>query len=517
MLERFFGPRFHTQFHVFCLASLGAGLAWGKAIMSISFVLLIINFLLELKYYQAYQNLKQSKVAWFVLGFFLLYFLGLFWTDDFGVGIKELKSRLPMFVIPFIVVTRPTLLSKELNFVWIVFIISLIVTSILNCALYYNWIGNTSHMDIREMSHFGSHIRYSILIVLGIAICFYLYLKSKKYAAIYLAVIVWFLYYTFISEVLTGLISLVALGIATILFFLWKWKVWFSLSFLLIICLATYYLLSLMNNIKITNYELSELPEYTVNGNKYHHSNNEHSEVNGLPIYAFHSDKELEKEWNKKSKISYLEKDGKNHLLRSTLARYMTAIEVNRDSFGFQRLTQRDIENIELGFVYPTEKNEHLLPRIQGIRYQLMNRTNPNGHSMLQRFEYWCTAKSIISKNWLFGVGTGGNAAVFEKEYAHSNTLLLKENQLRSHNMFLSYWISFGVFGILLFVSLLLFLLIQSYKIGYLLGFQFIIIFGLSCLIEDTLETQMGVTIFGLFVGTILNNVKVSKEKQLSN
>lgn len=516
MLERFFGGKIHAQMHVFSLAALASGLAWGKAVMSISFVLLIANFLLECNFQRAYLNLKKNKFSWVVFAFFLIYFIGLLWTDNIGLGLKEIKSRLPMFVIPFIIIARPELTLKELHIIFYSLIVSLLLTSLINFALYYNWIGENKHTDIREMSHFGSHIRYAVLIVLGCAICIYLYLKNRKYLIAYVVMVLWFVFYTFVSEVLTGLVSLGALVVSTTFYFLWKWRFWSAALFSIIVALLVGYLFLTMENIQTINYDLNSLPRKTINGNPYIHSNKEHSEINGLPIDVYRCDFELAREWDKVSKFSFFGKDRKHHFLKNTLVRYMTALELTKDSVGFQKLVPEDIRNIENGYVYPSEKDEYFLPRIQGIRFQLMNRNDPNGHSMLQRFEYWGISKTIITENCLFGVGTGGNARAFELAYANSDTKLSLENQLRSHNMFLSYWISFGVLGIVSFLLLQLVLMRFSIRINYLFGFQFVFIFSLSCLIEDTLETQMGVTIFGLFVGVLLNQIRIYQTKVVS-
>ncbi|MEZ5147539.1 MAG: O-antigen ligase family protein [Bacteroidales bacterium] len=56
---------------------------------------------------------------------------------------------------------------------------------------------------------------------------------------------------------------------------------------------------------------------------------------------------------------------------------------------------------------------------------------NPGGHSVIQRFEYWKTAVRIISKHFIFGVGTGDVKQAFIDEYQSGKSVLAPQYQHR--------------------------------------------------------------------------------------
>jgi hypothetical protein len=225
--------------------------------------------------------------------------------------------------------------------------------------------------------------------------------------------------------------------------------------------------------------------------------------VNGKAVLAFVCEKELQKEWEIKSKVPYNSLDTKKQPIRFTLMRYMTSKDLTKDKEGFDQLKDEDIRNIENGMTSASEEKAGILSRILGIRYQLHNSNDPNGHSLLQRLEYWKTAVSIIQENWLLGVGTGDVNDAFQQAYNNMQSPLKKENRLRAHNSYLTAWVSFGVLGIVLFLALIIHFLMQCMYNKNLFGIMFITVSALTFLIEDTLETQTGASFFAIFFGLV--------------
>ena len=192
-----------------------------------------------------------------------------------------------------------------------------------------------------------------------------------------------------------------------------------------------------------------------------------------------------------------------------TAARYMTAMGLTKDAEGFKKLTKKDIKNIEDGYSYPNERTDLIVPRIYGLKYQILNNQFPNGHSLLQRIEHWKAAAFIIEHHWMIGVGTGGNQQAFDWAYEELNSPLNQQNRLRSHNMYLAYMVSYGVFGLLFFLVILAVSFRYAWKNKDLLSLLFLMVICGSFLIEDTLETQLGVTIFGFFMALLMYSNRI--------
>jgi O-antigen ligase len=169
------------------------------------------------------------------------------------------------------------------------------------------------------------------------------------------------------------------------------------------------------------------------------------------------------------------------------------------------KLSEQDIEFIQKGFADIRETKSGLGARLFGVRYQLHNSLNPNGHSILERIEYWKNASAIIKENWLFGVGTGDINDVIQKMYVKRNSPLNEDRRLRAHNSYLTFWMTFGILGLCYFVFMQLAFFRQQWNTSNLLGVLFILISFVTFLFEDTLETQMGITYFSLFCALFSN------------
>jgi hypothetical protein len=508
MLDRLFGTKVHYYVYIFSLVVLAIGMPFGKAIQSLGFVLLIANFLLEFNFIDSFKRLKENIPFISLLLFFTFLILSIAWSLDPLQGLLDVKSRLPMVAIPIIVLGKTPLSKKELFLVLHIFLASMVASSLYNFLGYHNVFNDTPYIDIRQMSHFGSHIRYGLLIALGVSVTIYYQLLNKKINFIYLLIIGWLLFYTYFSQILSGYLAVTMVIISFGFYMLWKWnKIVASVSLLAQLAFLGFVTIQFLNFEKKPA-DLDSLPAQSVQGNFYYHTNEEFSEINGLPIYTFYVPSELKREWNKVSKIDVNSKDRKNHVLVSTLLRYMTVLEITKDSLGFQELSKQDIKNIENGYTYPNEANQPFRSRINGVRYQLINDVNINGHSLLQRFEYWKTSIFLIKKFGILGVGLGGNQQAFDQAYIETNSKLKKELRCRSHNMFFSVLIGQGIIGLVLFLSMLFILFRTSIKLNFFLGMQFFAVLIPSFLIEDTLETQLGVTMFGFFVALILSEYK---------
>jgi O-antigen ligase len=127
-----------------------------------------------------------------------------------------------------------------------------------------------------------------------------------------------------------------------------------------------------------------------------------------------------------------------------------------------------------------------------------------NGHSLTQRLEFWKAAIYSIREHPFFGVGTGDMPEAFNQAYQKIDTTLEPEFRLRSHNQLLALLVAFGLTGGLLFLLVLVLLLRHPNAKGDLLFLSFWLIFVLSTITEDTLETQPGATFFALFISLFL-------------
>jgi hypothetical protein len=503
MLNRLFGNNFHDNFHLFGICALAIGLPTSKVILSLGMMLLILNLILEGSFASYWQNLKSNKFFHFLLLFWSFHLISLIWTTDFNYAWNDIRIKLTMLIIPLIFSVKPIQKSTQLLLILGLFITTLIFTSFYNFASYQHWIGNKVNDDIRSLSLFGSHIRYGILIAIGGGICLY-YIKllqsPKKW--IFLPILLWFSYYTYFSQIISGLLALIVIILTFLIFEALKKSISLGIATLVIsIAIFLVPFLFLLPNEQTESFNYVNLESKTAKGNPYSHYLGKDTYIDGKPVLAYVCEEELREEWNKKSVISYDSIDLKGQPLRFTLMRFMTSKNLKKDAEGFSHLTKQDINNVEHGLASVNETKIGILARLEGIKFQLHHSVDPNGHSLLQRIEFWKTGIQIIKNNWFWGVGTGDVQQAFLDQYKVEKTSLLPENQLRAHNTFLTTWISFGIVGFVVFCWMILYFLKTHWKIRSFLPVMFILVACSTFFIEDTLETQIGVSFFAFFYG----------------
>ena len=144
------------------------------------------------------------------------------------------------------------------------------------------------------------------------------------------------------------------------------------------------------------------------------------------------------------------------------------------------------------------------------------NSGDPTGLTLMQRVEYLKASKLLIEKNPYTGIGTGDMNRAFKEQYVEMGTLLDPGFRNRSHNQFVSFTVAFGFGGLLLFLWVLAFPFIQrKYRVSSWYA-GFFLIFVVSLLNEDTLETQTGVTFYALFNSLFLFLDPASRAESLN-
>ena len=506
----------HSHVFVFGLILLVVGMPLSRFLVSVSQIVLLLNWLVEGQFVKKWQGIRNNKLFWAFIGIYLFYVLGLFWTQDFAYGLKDLRIKLPMFWLPLLFFTTPVLEKKTYHLIMHFFVLACLIASFCSMAVYFGVLHKKIH-NVREISIFESHIRFSLMLVLSISYLFFcfMYQKFAKQRMVYFFLAAWLLFFLIFLQSFTGLIILGILAVLAIFIFLFSnQKALFKFSFMALVLGGFAYIIYLvsdeykrLNTVNEINF--STLPLFTMKGHLYYHDTIYRFTENGNYVYVLMCDEELKKEWAKRSKINYDSLDHQKNGLRYTLIRYMASKGLTKDSIGFSRLSNTDIVNIENGFpnyLYVNPMN--LRTRIHQLLWEVegsVRRHEKNGHSVTMRMEFWKTAFGIIQQHWFLGVGTGDVELAFKEQYDKENTNLQKEWQLRSHNQFLATTVALGVLGLFFFLIHLLAPLFSGKKTSLFFIF-FMLIEILSFMNEDTLETQAGVTFCVFFTQLFFHN-----------
>jgi len=463
-----FGRNWSSNLQFIACAFLIVGVCCSKFLMSMGLLIGGISFFTSGEVISSTKRLFKNPYFQLLFGFYTLHLLGLLWSENLAYGWNDVRQKSSLVIIPIIVLHRNDWSQIKINRLLYLFLAALGISSLVNFTAFYFFREELNLVDIRSMSLFESHIRFGILIGLGTGVT--LYFLQKKQLNIYLVLILlsWFGFYSYYSQVLSGILSfLICLFVFSIIQFRKYRPVFYLLIALPIVCAVSlfYYL---------------QLPV-------------------GYPKIEKANHEQLAKVWNTKSTLSYDSLDAKQQPLKFTLIRYLSSKSLTLDAAGVRSLTDQDIHYIEKGYADVRETSGGIPARLFQVRYELQHPGNPNLHPITERLELWQNAWFTIQKSPFIGVGNGDVEDALQISFDERESKLTKERRLRAHQSYLTFWLSFGIVGILVFLWLQGYFLAQTLKYKNILALCFGLIALVTFLFEDTLETQAGITFFAFF------------------
>ena len=454
-----------------------------------------------------------NKAAVLLVAFYLMHVVGLLWTTDFQYALKDLRVKLPILVLPLILSGMEPLDRKRFHFVMLVYVLSVFVATLFSSISYWRH----DYEDVREISHFISHIRFCLNIVFCIAIICWYIVKSKVTINRFLLffLLLWFIYQIYIFESLSGYVILAAVAVVTLVCALLRWrkgKVWAVAIGIMAAVAVLSGVVVLQQAVKpllnVEPVDFSTLESETALGNTYWHDTVYNPVEDGKFVGLYYCKTEMQEAWSERSTMPFEGTTTNGESLEATLARYLTSKDLRKDAEGVKALTDEDIRNIEQGVAnYNNWKHPGLRARLSStlFEYNLYRRfNNPNGGSLSQRIEFTRASFHLIGQHPWFGVGTGDVPQAFSRAYDELQSPLNEEHRFRAHNQYLAIAVAFGLVGLAFFLFVLLYPWFASRKRRTYLYTVFIVIMTLSMLAEDTLETQAGASLFAFFEALLL-------------
>jgi len=499
----------HRQLYLAGLLLLAAAIPLSHYFMSLAQLILFVNWLVE---GDLHRKLKQFFANKAVLAFCLIFFMlvvGLIFTKDFDYALKDLRTKVPLLLLPLIISTSDPVSKKSRDMLISLFIAAVLGGSLASTGLYFS----KEFSNIRSIFPFISHIRFSLSVVMAMVFLVFLIRDEHPYFALprylYYALLLWFLFFLILAQSLTGLCILMVISIVAIVFYLAhrlsrrQQALVFSVLMLMFVLGIVLLLGQARQAIAPKPLPISGLEMTTANGNPYFHDTTATQSINGHQIWVYICEPELKAGWNRRSKYDF-EGEGRNGLeIKNVLFRFMTSKGLRKDSLGLSGLTNKEIYCVEGGCVDARDINANgLAVRYRALLWEYQSYRdsgNASGFSLMMRIEYWKASLAIIKENFWYGVGTGDMNDAFDKYYEDTHSKLSPEWRRRSHNQYLSVTVGFGIFGLFLFLFALLY---PAYKLGKMrqgVFLYFLLILMLSMLTEDTIESQAGVTFAAFF------------------
>lgn len=502
----------NTAFH-YSLFLLPVGLLFGEVPTSIAEIMVVSLWISTKNWLHKWKLLLHNPYFRILSALYIIHLVGLIYTSDYAYALKDLRIKLPLLIFPVILFSIDPLPSKIIvNLLkW-----TSVVTSI---NLLYLWLNaklnGIDTIDGRSVSVFISHIRLGLIAAFALISAVYMLVNfsvsfTEKISFALISVIIFSL--MLYLGLMTGIFTLSVVAIFAVFYMMIKsphqtyFKIITAMTILALLSLITY-TYHIYQKYFPNKKHTPVLHTYTLNGHPYTHQTDAAYTENGYYVLINISDKELKQEWEKRSQIPFNGKDKNGNELKYTLYRYLASKGLTKDSAGIAQLQSKDIQNIECGYpnyLYASANNleKRIYQLLQEYEYFKINK-QPQGKTVIMRLFYWKIAWTIWMKNFWIGVGTGDVPHAYQSEYTHYSAIP-KKQQLRAHQQILTFALTFGLPGLFIILLNIFYPLWHlRTSTNYMLYFLFALISIISFFIDDTLETQPGVTFYA-FLNTLL-------------
>jgi hypothetical protein len=515
---------YHGYIYLFALFMLAVSLPLSKYFMSVAQLMLLGNWITEGRLQHKLKMFVKNRAALIFTGLYLLHLAGMLYSSDWEYGLKDIRVKLPLLALPVILASSVTIDRKLFFSLLQIHALAVLAGSFIGLYVLLH----QKPSDLREVSIFISHIRFSLNACIAAVSLVYIALQHKRSLLIRLLMLgsaLWLTAYMFLTESFTGVVLLLLVLLVIVLLRIFSVKrIWLkSLLVLLLILIPVsvfFYVRGIVTEVYYAPPVNIETLEWTTpSGNTYEHYPGDLQTENGNYLWMYVCYDELAQEWNKRSKIPFDSLDKSGQAVKYTLVRYMTSKGMRKDSLRMASLTNEDIGHVENGVAnYRYLDKGSLRNRISGLVWEFKNYMaygDPRGQSFMQRTELWRISVKTLCNHPLTGVGTGDVKNVFASALVVYESPLAGSG-LRSHNQYLTFALAFGIPGLLLALIFIFLPFIQKRMTGKTLPLAFLIIMAASMLTEDTLESQPGVTLFAFFYCLYLFFLPAGEDKKPS-
>lgn len=504
--------------YLFGLILLVSSLPLSLFLTSFAQIILAVSFFTEGTFIEKFKRFFRNKPAMIIAGIWIMHVTGLLYTTDITEGLKDVRIKAPLLILPVIISGSEPLTRKQFNWVMAFFIGAVFAGTMVSMAVLTGIIRHPV-LDIRDIFIFHiSHIRFALFTCVAVFSLFYFLFSGENNLTVFNKILIamlagWFIVFLVIMESVTGLSIIIFIGTILLLYQAFKKKkiIFRIVLFFLAVLLPASVLYTVNSCVKEfnTSYPVAiNIHDTTSRGNNYQFDTSSVQSENGYPVWTYVCEDEMRTEWNNRSKLFYDSLDLRGQQLKYTLIRFLSSKGFRKDADGVSNLSDKEIHSVESGIANVNYQDiTSIKARLMQIIWEWDRFTHggdPSGHSVTQRIEFWKTAGAIILQHPFVGVGTGDMPATYKQQYENMKTKLSPEWRLRAHNQYLAIAVAFGFIGLAYFIFALFYSVLYKKKFLDYFYFTFWLIAILSMFTEDTLETQPGATFFAFFSALFL-------------
>jgi len=225
------------------------GIGFQIVIYKVALCALFLNWIFTTKFKKVIQSISSNSFFLAFIIFYILYALSFFWSENQSFAIADLVLKIPILILPLIMLSHEPLSIKEINKLLLAFSLSVIV---LNCYCFFDALFN--YLNTRSINEFfyGSltvnmHTAYQATFTsFSIFILVYIYL-NKEYSHNWIFLFLIVLQFLFLF-LLSSRMQMLCLSVVTPIFLIFhyylKQKIYLGFSYTILAFVVSYLLVS---------------------------------------------------------------------------------------------------------------------------------------------------------------------------------------------------------------------------------------------------------------------------------
>lgn len=150
--------------------------------------------------------------------------------------------------------------------------------------------------------------------------------------------------------------------------------------------------------------------------------------------------------------------------------------------------------------------------RFQETKFSSVSMEDGDQNGISGRLAIWKCSFDVIKDNFWIGVGTGDVNEKLYESYVKNNFTVGIDLKLNAHNQYIETFLSLGIVGVIVLVSIL----VLNFRIAInqqsLLYLAFIVLIASAFLTESSLNTQKGVVFFSFFISIFVSLYESTKK-----
>ncbi|MBR1769021.1 MAG: O-antigen ligase family protein [Bacteroidales bacterium] len=519
MLKNFFKDfDFKDWWIVLSLFLLIGGMFFSPFVATLSKVLILIGLIFCATLWRKEINPFKGKLisVLCIAVLFLLDIVGLIWSDEIGKGLSVCFHESSFLTVPLFIALLSPMKKKTLDTVFFLYVVCAFAGTVIGFVNY----ATNEYADVRKLVPGGRNIAFSIKIAFAVS-CLSLYAYFvRKNLKIILPLILWFLFFLVITQMLSGLVAIVGFAVLFAFSLVLKKRSKFNFALVSLIIIAVAYSVFWIGR-EYKNYFTVKEPlmkngiVLTPDGNPYSAIDDGRIE-NGYLLNNYFCTAEVKQEWLKRTGLDVnLKTKDTVFTYNDIIYRYLNSLGMHKDAASVRKLSEEDIENIKRGIankVY-TEKFS-LRPRLYQTFLEFEDFAHGgdvSGKSLIERYAMTLSAFNIIKQHPIIGLGTGESKDALN-ERLKKDYPTIERAEADPHNEFVYILVCFGSLGLLAFVLAFAFPVFKFklWKNPYFLAFLCINLCYM--LVESSLKMMAGRVFYVIFFSILVfNNQNIKK------